>query len=140
MPSSSLRDVLNSGNLNNLADAAQKMSLGEVLAYAISKMGFTETGIAVTANVSTLAAQPTALLQCVGITAGAVSTVKKLIKGPISGPGAITPATGECVWDGGLNVLFAAVDVAATASFTYVVATDKASIGLSDLPSGQSTL
>jgi hypothetical protein len=52
----------------------------------------------------------------------------------------VVPAAGECVWDGGLHVLFAASDLAVTASFTYAVATDVASCLLQDLPSGKSTL
>ena len=135
MSTTSVRDALNKANPNILAEALKATGAGELLSYAISKMGFTETGIAVTSNVATLAAQPTALLQCVGITVAPASTVKKLRVGPITGPNALVPATGECIWDGALSVLFAAVDVAATASFTYVVATDVASITQADLVS-----
>lgn len=128
MSTSSVRDQLNGVQLpNNLADLAASIGLGELLSYAVNKMGFTETGIAVTSDVATLAATPVGLFQCVGITGGGASTVKKLLRGPISGVGAIVPASGECVWDGGTHVLFAAADLAATASFTYSLATDLAS-------------
>ena len=142
MPTSSLQAVIDSGNVNQLGDAALKGQLGTVLAYAASKLGFTETGIAVTSNVSTLANAPTALIRCVvaSVSGGSATGPKKLIKGPISGPGAVVPAAGECVWDGGLHVLFSAADLAATASFTYAVATDVASILLQDLPAGKSSL
>jgi len=144
MSSSSLQSVIDSGNINQLGDAAQKAGLGTLLAYATSKMGFTQTGIAVTSNVSTLANAPTAngLFQCVvaSVSGGSATGAKKLRRGPISGSGALVPAAGECIWDGGLHVLFAAADLALTASFTYAVATDIASNMLADLPSGQSTL
>ncbi len=141
MPSSSLKDVINSGNLNQLADACQKLHLGDLVSYLISKLIPTEAGVGVVADVATLAAVPTALFQVVGITGAAVRTTKKLRQGPITGAGAIVPASGECVWDGGLHILFAAVDVAATCDVVYAVATtDKSSIGLADLPSGSSTI
>jgi hypothetical protein len=144
MSSSSLQAVLDSGNINQLGDAAEKLGLGTLLAYAASKMGFTETGIAVTSNVSTLANAPTSagLFQCVvaSVSGGSATGAKKLRRGPVSGSGALVPAAGECIWDGGKKVLFAAADLALTASFTYAVATDLASALLADLPSGQSTL
>jgi hypothetical protein len=142
MSNSSIQAVLDSGNINQLGDAALKAKLGSMLAYAASKMGYTETGIAVTTNVSTLANQPSALFQCVvaSVSGGSATGAKKLLRGPISGAGAVVPAAGECVWDGGLHVLFSAADLALTASFTYAVATDVASCMLADLPSGQSTL
>jgi hypothetical protein len=125
----SIRDNLNGSEIaNKLPDVALSIGLGEIISYLLAKAAYTETGITVTSNVATLAAQPSGLFQCVGITSGAASTVKKLLRGPISGTGAIVPATGECVWDGGLKVLFASGDAAATASFTYVVSTDTASV------------
>jgi hypothetical protein len=133
MSTASVRDQLNGvETANNLPDLCASMGLGEILSYAISKMGYTETGIAVTTNVSTLANQPTSqgLFQCVvaSVSGGSATGVKKLLKGPVSGVGAIVPASGECVWDGGLHVLFCATDLALTASFTYAVSTDEASI------------
>ena len=141
MSTSSLQAVLDSGNLNDLADVAAKAGLGTMLAYACSKMGYTETGISVTTNVATLANAPTTngLFQVVA-TAGTTQGVKKLRKGPTTGASAIVPATGECVWDGAKSVLFAAVDAVSAASFTYAVSTDLAACLLADLPTGQSTL
>lgn len=124
-----IRDTLNSGNLNQIGDATQAIKLGSILSYLISKATPTESSVTVTSNVATLAAKPEVLLQCNVATVGSGSAtgVKKLRRGPITGAGAVVPAAGECVWDGGTKVLFATTDVAATAHFTYVVATDKAS-------------
>ena len=141
MSTSNVQAVLDSGNLNTLADASAKAGLGTLLAYAASKMGYTESGIAVTTNVATLANAPVAngLFQ-VYATAGTTQGVKKLRKGPVTGASALVPATGEVIWDGAKSLLFAAVDAVATASITYAVSTDLASAFLQDLPSGQSTL
>lgn len=138
---SQVRDTLNSGNLNQLADALKAMGVGELLSYAAAKMVYTETGISTSSNVATLANPPTAqgLFQCVAAS-GTVTGVKKLRRGPVSGANAIVPNTGECVWDGGKKVLFAAVDAVATASFTYAVSTDIASLTMQDLASGISSL
>lgn len=140
MSTSQVRDTLNSGNLNQIADAAKACGLGEALSYLLAKASYTETGITVTANVATLANAPTSqgLFQCVvaSVSGGSATGAKKLRKGPITGAGAITPNAGECVWDGGVKVLFAAADKAATASFTYAVATDLASDTMQDLANG----
>jgi hypothetical protein len=133
----SVQAALNSGNPNQLGDAAQATQLGNLLAYAISKMTATESGVTVTTNTTApIANQPVALLQVVGITSGAARSVKKLRKGPVSGAGALVPAAGEVIWDGGTHLLFAAADLAATCDLTYTVATDKASILLADLSAG----
>ena len=60
MSTSNLQAVLDSGNLNNIADASGKLGIGTLLAYAIAKMGYTDTGTAVTSDVVILTAQPTA--------------------------------------------------------------------------------
>lgn len=135
----SVQAALNSGNPNQLGDASQAARVGDLLAYAISKMTPTEAGVAVTNNVSAMAAAPVTLMQVVGITAGVVRTVKKLRKGPITGAGALVPAAGEVIWDGGVHLLFAAADAAATCDVTYMVATDKSSLMLADLSAGGGT-
>ncbi len=131
----SLRASFDTADPEQMADCFRDFRLGEFLSYVISRVGYTETGIAVVANVSTLAAVPTALFQCVIATTGAAGTgVKTLLKGPITGQGALVPAPGECVWDGGVRVLFNVVDAALTASFTYAtVLTNVASITLRNL-------
>lgn len=135
----SVQAALNSGNPNQLGDAAAAAQIGNLLAYAISKMTPTEKGVAVTNNVATMAAAPVTLMQVVGITAESASTVKKLRKGLISGANALVPAAGEVIWDGGLNLLFCAADLAATCDVTYMLATDKSSMMLADLSAGGGT-
>lgn len=135
----SVQAALNSGNPNQLGDAAAAAQIGNLLAYAISKMTPTEKGVAVTNNVATMAAAPVTLMQVVGITAESASTVKKLRKGLISGANALVPAAGEVIWDGGLNLLFCAADLAATCAVTYMLATDKSSMMLADLSAGGGT-
>jgi hypothetical protein len=137
----SIQAVLDSGNLNQLADAAGALGLGTLLGYITENLSYTETGIPVTSNVATLANAPVAngLFQCKA-TAGTTQGVNKLRQGPITGANAIVPATGECVWDGNVSVLFAAVDAVSAASFTYAVAADLSSRLLSDLTHGVSTL
>lgn len=135
----SVQAALNSGNPNQLGDAAAAAQIGNLLAYAISKMTPTEKGVAVTNNVATMEAAPVTLMQVVGITAESASTVKKLRKGLISGANALVPAAGEVIWDGGLNLLFCAADLAATCDVTYMLATDKSSMMLADLSAGGGT-
>lgn len=135
----SVQAALNSGNPNQLGDAAAAAQIGNLLAYAISKMTPTEADVAVTNNVATMEAAPVTLMQVVGITAESASTVKKLRKGLISGANALVPAAGEVIWDGGLNLLFCAADLAATCDVTYMLATDKSSMMLADLSAGGGT-
>ena len=133
MSSPTVRDQLNGVEVaNNLPDLCVSVGMGELLSYLLAKAAYTDTGIAVTSNVATLNAAPTSqgLFKCVvaSVSGGSATGAKTLLKGPISGSGAIVPATGQCVWDGNTKVLFAAGDLAATASFTYAVATDVASV------------
>lgn len=127
-----LRDTLNQSGSNQLADAFRDIKIGELLSYIVALLGFTETGITVTANIATLANAPTAMFQLTAAT-GTVTGVKKMLRGPISGEDAVIPITGEAVWDGGTRVLFAAADVVATASFTYARATNLASVTMRDM-------
>lgn len=124
---STLRDSLNTADPNRLPVAAQSIPLGELLTKVIADMTPTEAALVPAAEVLTLAAQPTAVLQINQIT-GTTNGVKKLLKGPITGNGAVVPATGEAVWDGGTKILMAAVDAAATVDVTYVTDADQASI------------
>lgn len=125
----SLRTDLNNGVLQQIADEFRQISLGELLSLVIKGITPTEAGIVVVPGVdtATLAAQPSALFQ-VNVTAGGTTGVKKLLKGPLTGPGAVVPASGECVWDGGLVIKFASVDAVTAVSATYAKSTDVASI------------
>jgi hypothetical protein len=140
MSTTGIRDTLNSGNPNVLGDAAQAIGLGELLSLMIATAGAgaptdTLAGGDIVSSLATLAAVPTALFYVNG-TVGTHTGVKKLRKGPVSGPNALVPATGECVWDGGLHILFASVDAITTATVLYATASDLASITMADLARG----
>jgi hypothetical protein len=133
MSTVTIRDNLNGvETANKLSDICQSIGMGELLSYLLAKASYTETGITVTSNVATLANAPTSqgLFKCVvaSVSSGSATGSKTLLRGPISGVNAIVPVAGQCVWDGNLKVLFAAADLAATASFTYAVSTDVASV------------
>lgn len=121
----SIRAELNTTDLNRLAEDLAGIPLGELLTLLIKRFSATETGVVPSSNVATLAAIPTAVLQ-VNVTAGTTTGIMTLLKGVV---GTKVPATGQCVWQPGTKLVsFAAADVVTAVSFTYVVATDKASI------------
>ena len=137
---SSLREVLNGGNPNEVFDATVRTNLGDLLSYLLAQIGTgvgysSESPVTLAADVATLSNQPVAVFQVVAATVGAggVLGVKKLRKGLITGPNALVPATGECVWNGGKNILFAAADAVLTADFLYATATDTASVTEAEL-------
>lgn len=113
-----LRTELNSQSPNRANSAFNQAAVGEALNLLLSGATYTETGVTVTTNVATLANQPSALFDANGTTATSTGS-KKLLKGPITGAGAIVPAAGECVWDGGVKVLFNSVDAVTVAKFLY---------------------
>lgn len=131
---STLRELLNrsKANLNTLSDAVGDLELGDLIVLLINDLTATETGVVPASDVATLAAQPTAMFQ-INATAGTVTGIKKLLKGPISGEDAVVPKTGEAVWDGGTQVLFNAADAVTAASFTYATAADVDSVTQRDL-------
>ena len=122
----SVRQVLNASNPNQLTDGLHAFPLGELLTKLIKLLTATEVGVVPAANIATLAAVPTGLFQ-VNATAGTVTGIKTLRRGVVSGASAVVAATGECVWDGGLHILFSPIDAVTAVSVTYAVATDKAS-------------
>ena len=134
-----IRDLLNGGGLNTLGDVNQAIGLGELLSHMISLASATPTetltGGILVSNVGIMAAVPSALFQVNG-SAGTHTGIKKLRKGPITGPNAVIPAAGECVWDGGLNILFSTYDAITTALVFYAVSTTLCSITMSDLARG----
>jgi hypothetical protein len=133
----SLRTSLNTINPGQMADCFRDISIGEFLSYLISIATPTQAGVVPASDIATLANIPTAIFQ-VNATAAASTGVKKLLYGQITGPSAVVPAAGECVWAGGLTVLFNAVDAVTAASFLYstAAATGNASILMRNL--GQS--
>lgn len=131
---STLRDSLNTSDPNRANAAMQDINMGDLLALVIAGLTPTDAGLVPASNVATLTAQPTAVFQ-VNATAAASTGIKKLLKGPIVGAGAILPAPGEAVWDGGVKIKFNAADLVTAASITYSKAdlSQKASILLRNL-------
>lgn len=123
MSESNLRGSLNSANLNRVGDALQASGAGDLLNALIIAMSATESGLVPSSNVVTLANVPSTLFD-VNATAGTTTGHKQLLEGQITGPNAIVPATGQCVWDGGKKILFAAVDVVTAVSVKYAKAAD----------------
>lgn len=119
----SIRDTLNISDPNRNDDALREVALGDLINLVLKTQTATDAGLATTANVITLTAQPSTVWD-INATAGTTTGRKKLRKGPITGPQKITPATGEAVWDGGLKVLFATVDAVTTASALYSKTSD----------------
>jgi hypothetical protein len=119
----SLRDTLNTSDLNRIASAGQVMQQGELMNALLNALAATETGVSVSGSKASLANQPTSMVK-INATAGTTTGVKKLRIGALTGPNAIVPATGEAVWDGAKTVQFAAVDAVTTAAFTYTKASD----------------
>jgi hypothetical protein len=125
---STIREDLNVCSNNILNDDFRKSKLGELLTLLIDSATYTQTAVAVTANVSAaLTAVPTAVFQ-VDATTATVAGIKTLRIGPISGEDAIVPATGEVVWRPGQSqLLFAAADVVTAMSILYSSTLNKAS-------------
>lgn len=123
-----MRTELNIADQNRLSPALSLeqggIAFGEAMALLLTNAyteNPTETAVTPSSNVATLAAQPVQMF-IIAATAATHTGVKKLLIGPISGDGAITPATGEAVWDGGTKVLFSSVDVVTAAAFLYSTA------------------
>ncbi len=124
-----MRTELNTADQNRLSPALSLeqggIAFGEAMALLLTNAyteNPTETGLDVTSDLcEPLAAQPVQLF-IVDATTATSTGVKKLLIGPISGDGAITPAAGEVVWDGGLNLLFAAADAVTKAAVLYTTA------------------
>ncbi len=130
----SLRDDLNQGDPNRLGDVNRDVKMGEAMALLLASLTPTQSSVAVstTAYTATLSATPTQIFQ-VNCTAGTVTGVKELLQGPITGEDAITPLTGQVVWNGGVTLKFAAADLVSATHVTYAVSTTKASILMKDL-------
>ena len=75
--------------------------------------GLTESHVAVSSNVATMAQAATSVVT-VRATTGSTTGVCKLIRDPQH-----TLATGEVYWDGGVNLTFAAVDVVTACDVVY---------------------
>lgn len=119
-------DVQTIATLANALKTAVNALVADVTnlrAAVVAAGGYTETGVTVTSNVATLANTPS-FLYVAAIATGTTTGVKKLLKGPVSGPNVVTPPPGSATWDGGKKVLFASADAASTANFLYATAAD----------------
>lgn len=118
----SMRAEANTGPENRMMDILREIGFGDLLNALITTLAVTETPTA-SSNVLTLAGQPTYLWD-VNQTGGTVTGNKTILRGPITGSQKVTPATGQCVWDGGVKILFAAADAATTVAVKYAKAVD----------------
>ena len=120
----SIRSELNNQSLGRLCANLQELQLGELLNLALAGVAYNEVaplgvGLTVTNNVATLGTKPTQILMANAMTVsgGSATGIKKVLYGPVTGTAAVVPASGQCVWDGNVSVLFAASDLVATAEF-----------------------
>ena len=133
----SLRTELNNPTLGRLASVLQELQFGELLNLAFAGMPYNEVaspgvGLTVTTNIATLNAQPTQIFKANAMTVsgGSATGIKKVLRGPITGQNAVIPASGQCVWDGNVSVLFAACDLVTTAEFATVLSSTTTSVTL----------
>lgn len=128
-----IRGTFTNADPNRLSNAFGQLGIGELLVELIKAMTPTDAGLAIAATLATLTAAPSAPpFQVKGI-GGATPGIKKLLIGPITGAGAVVPATGEVVWDGGTKLKFAAIDGNLTCDVTYAKASSSASAMLRSL-------
>lgn len=92
----------------DLAPATAEISADLLVDFSAGAV-VVQDGLVPSSNVVTLAIKPTAVLD-VNATAGTTAGRKKLRVGPVTGSNALAPATGEVIWDGGVKLLFSAVD------------------------------
>lgn len=133
MATPNLRTELNNANPNRTDPAFASVNFGSTLNALIKALTFTETGVVPASNVGTLANAPEPVsgnsvgggLLRILATAETGTVHEKLLKiGVITGTQAITPAPGECVWDGGKKILFNTADAVTAFSALYTQAAD----------------
>ena len=119
-----IRASLDTVPLNSLADLLRESPFGSLLNAFIKGLTMTETGVVPnsTTQIAVLANQPSSsgLLRALATTETGTVHEKEILIGPISGPLAIIPPAGVCVWDGGKNVLFNSADLVTAVSFLYL--------------------
>jgi hypothetical protein len=122
----SLRTLLDTVPPNSALDMLRELPFGALLNALIKSLTFTETAVVPSANVATLAAQPSSLgvLRALATAETGTAHEKEVIIGVITGSQAIVPPPGVCVWDGGTKVLFNSVDAVTAASFFYLKDSD----------------
>jgi hypothetical protein len=121
-----IRSLLDSVPPNQTFDLLRETPFGALLNALIKVLTFTETAVVPSANVATLAAQPSSLgvLRALATAETGAAHEKEVLIGPITGSQAIIPPPGVCVWDGGTKVLFNTVDAVTAASFLYLKDSD----------------
>lgn len=121
---SNLRDTMNQGELQRLADIDRDTFMGEVVNAFINGMTATEAGVVVTTNLSApLAATPLVLWDA-NATAAASTGKKKINKVSAAYLTANNPPVGECFWNGATGVKFNSADAVTAASYKYPKAAD----------------
>lgn len=119
-----IREDLNTGVLQRIADDARKLGMGDLIGLLVDFLtdnAPTETGLNpnASAQVITLADTPATMFN-VKSTAGAGTLgTLALLRGPISGAGALSPDPGEVVWNGGTGLLFNAADAFTAVDVLY---------------------
>lgn len=117
-----IRALLDAVPPNSTFDMLRETPFGALFNLMIKQLTFTETGVVPSSHVATLAAQPTperGLFRALQTAGTGVILEKKILIGPITGAQALVPAPGQCVWDGGVKVLFNTADAVTGASFLY---------------------
>lgn len=118
----SIRTLLDAVPPNQSFDLLRETPFGALFNLMIKQLTFTETGVVPSSHVATLAAQPTperGLLRALATAETGAVPEKKILIGPITGAQALVPAPNQCVWDGGVKVLFNTADAVTAASFLY---------------------
>src|SRR5580698_6378498 len=123
-----IRATLDLSPINSLADLLRETPFGSLLNAFIKSLTFTETAVVPnsTSQVAVLANQPSTsgLLRALATAETGTVHEKEILIGPITGPAAIIPPAGVCVWDGGKNVLFNSADLVTAVSFLYLKDSD----------------
>src|SRR5580698_7021929 len=116
-----IRATLDLSPINSLADLLRETPFGSLLNAFIKSLTFTETAVVPnsTSQVAVLANQPSTSGMLRALATAGTGHEKEILIGPISGPAAIIPPAGVCVWDGGKNVLFNTADAVTAVSFLY---------------------
>ena len=109
-----LRETMNNGVVQQLADCDRQMSMGSLMGLLIRAMTPTEAAAAVAANAKTLAQSAAAVFDVVATAGGSTGRKVLLIGGP-----ELVPAAGQVVWDGDRSMRFAAADAVTAADFKY---------------------
>jgi hypothetical protein len=113
-----LREALNNGVVQQLADEDRQIGIGDLLNLLIQAIPATQGALAVASNTVNLANRPSYIFD-INATGGSTVTGRKQL---LIGPSTLVPQTGQVVWDGNLNLRFAAADGVVQIDARYAVA------------------